>query len=70
MGKDKKKKKKKYDGTADEFMREYNESLELLKAKHKQLNGLIQEARLYVEELRKIKEKLDPNNIEPFENID
>ena len=61
MGKDKKKKKKKYDDTADEFMREYNESLELLKAKHEQLNGLIREASLLVDEIKNIRDALKIN---------
>lgn len=61
MGKDKKKKKKKYDDTADEFMREYNESLELLKAKHEQLNGLIREASLLVDEIKNVRDALKIN---------
>lgn len=61
MGKDKKKKKKKYDDTADEFMREYNESLELLKAKHEQLNGLIREANLLVDEIKNVRDALKIN---------
>lgn len=61
MGKDKKKKKKKYDDTVDEFMREYNESLELLKAKHEQLNGLIREASLLVDEIKNVRDALKIN---------
>ena len=61
MGKDKKKKKKKYDDTADEFMREYNESLELLKAKQEQLNGLIREASLLVDEIKNVRDALKIN---------
>lgn len=58
MAKDKKKKKNKYGDTADEFMREYNESLELLKAKHEQLNGLIREANLFLQEIKDIRDNL------------
>jgi hypothetical protein len=58
MAKDKKKKKNKYGDTADEFMREYNESLELLKAKHEQLDGLIREANLFLQEIKDIRDNL------------
>lgn len=59
--KDKKKKKKKDINQADEFMKEYNESLELLKAKHEQLDGLIREANLFLQEIKDIKEELSKN---------
>lgn len=58
MAKDKKKKKNKHGDTADEFMREYNESLELLKAKHEQLDGLIREANLFLQEIKDIRDNL------------
>lgn len=61
MGKDKKKKKNKHGDTADEFMREYNESLELLKAKHEQLDGLIREANLFLQEIKDIRDNLKRN---------
>ena len=61
MGKDKKKKKNKDVNQADEFMKEYNESLELLKAKHEQLDGLIREANLFLQEIKDIKEELSKN---------
>ena len=63
MAKDKykKKKKKKVINQADEFMKEYNESLELLKAKHEQLDGLIREANLFLQEIKDIKEELSKN---------
>ena len=58
MGKDKKKKKNKDVNQADEFMKEYNESLELLKAKHEQLDGLIREAKLFLQEIKEIRDGL------------
>ena len=42
-------------------MKEYNESLELLKAKHEQLDGLIREANLFLQEIKDIKEELSKN---------
>lgn len=57
MSKDKKKKKDK-DVSLDDLKKEYSDSIELLKAKHKQLDGALEEVRLYMEELRKIKEQL------------
>ncbi len=56
MGKDKKKKKEK--GSLDESIREYNDSLELLKAKHEQLDGLIREANLFLQEIKDIRDGL------------
>ena len=67
--KDKKKKKKKVINQADEFMKEYNESLELLKAKHDQLDGLIREARLYISELKELKEGLQKTSMESLDEI-
>ena len=67
--KDKKKKKKKDINQADEFMKEYNESLELLKAKHEQLDGLIREARLYIDELKEYKNKLQSMSLESLDEI-
>lgn len=58
MAKDKKKKKKNDINQADEFMKEYNESLELLKAKHEQLDGLIREAKLFLQEIKEIRNGL------------
>lgn len=71
MAKDKykKKKKKKVINQADEFMKEYNESLELLKAKHEQLDGLIREARLYISELKELKEGLQKTSMESLDEI-
>ncbi len=62
MGKDKKKNKKKTDITVDELKKEYEDSLELLKAKHKQLDGMLQEVRLYIDDIKKIKEGISLNN--------
>lgn len=60
--KDKKKKKNKDTGQADEFIKEYNESLELLKAKHEQLDGLIREAKLFLKEIKDIRDGLNKDN--------
>lgn len=62
MGKDKKKNKKKTDITVDELKKEYEDSLELLKAKHKQLDGMLQEVRLYIDDIKKIKEGISLSN--------
>ena len=48
--KDKKKKKNKDIGQVDE--------LELLKAKHEQLDGLIREAKLFLQEIKEIRDGL------------
>lgn len=56
MGKDKKKKKEK--DSLNESIREYNDSLELLKAKHEQLDGLIREANLFLQEIKDIRDGL------------
>ena len=57
MGKDKKKKKKQGE-QPDETMKEYNDTLELLKAKHEQLNGILREAQLYLDEARKMRDEV------------
>ena len=60
MAKDKDKKKKKgKENKPDDIIREYNESLELLKAKHEQLDGLIREAKLFLREVKEIRDGLD-----------
>ncbi len=62
MGKDKDKKKKKgKENKPDDIIREYNESLELLKAKHEQLDGLIREAKLFLQEIKDIRNELSKN---------
>lgn len=55
MGKDKKKKKQ--GEQPDEFTKEYNNSLELLKAKHEQLDGILREAQLYLDEAKKMRDE-------------
>ena len=62
MGKDKKKNKKKADITVDELKKEYEDSIELLKAKHKQLDGMLQEVRLYIDDIKKMKEGIALGN--------
>ena len=59
--KDKKKKKNKDTNQVDDVMKEYNDSLELLKAKHEQLDGLIREAKLFLQEIREIRDGLVKN---------
>ncbi len=62
MAKDKDKKKKKgKENKSDDIIREYNESLELLKAKHEQLDGLIREAKLFLQEIKDIRNELSKN---------
>lgn len=57
MGKDKKKKKKQGE-QPDETMKEYNDSLELLKAKHEQLDGILREAQLYLDEAKAMRDEV------------
>ena len=57
MGKDKKKKKKQGE-QPDETMKEYNDSLELLKAKHEQLDGILREAQLYLDEAKEMRDEV------------
>lgn len=59
--KDKKKKKNKNINQVDDVMKEYNESLELLKAKHEQLDGLIREAKLFLQEIKGFRDELSKN---------
>ncbi len=56
MGKDKKKKKKQGE-QPDEFTKKYDDSLELLKAKHKQLDGILREAQLYLDEAKAMRDE-------------
>lgn len=56
MGKDKK--KKKHGEQPDETMKEYNDSLELLKAKHEQLDGILREAQLYLNEAKAMRDEV------------
>lgn len=60
MGKKKKEKKDKDD--LDTLAKEYNESLEMLKAKHEQLDGMIREVRLYLNEIKEIRDGIMPSN--------
>lgn len=50
MAKDKK--KKKASENIDGLKKEYEDSLELLKAKHKQLDGMLREVEIYLNELK------------------
>ena len=53
MAKDKKKKKKPSDADIDALKTEYDEGLEMIKAKNEQLDGMIREVKIYMETLRK-----------------
>lgn len=57
MGKDKRKKKKQ-DEQLDELIKQYNDSLELLKAKHEQLDGMIREAQFHVNEAKEMRDEI------------
>ncbi len=62
MAKDKDKKKKNGKiNKPDDIIKEYNESIELLKAKHEQLDGLIREAKLYLQEIKELRDGLAVN---------
>ena len=56
MGKDKKKKRKEGE-QPDELTKKYDDSLELLKAKHKQLDGILREAQLYLDEAKAMRDE-------------
>lgn len=56
MGKNKKKKKDKND--LDGLIQEYTQMLEMTKAKNEQLDGLIREVRLYLSEIKEIRDGL------------
>lgn len=72
MAKDKKKKKKD-DAEIDALEKELRESLELLKAKHKQADGLLRELKLksneLSQEIEKVRERLVALN-EQLEPLD
>jgi len=55
MGKDKK--KKKHGEQPDELTKKYYDSLELLKAKHEQLDGILREAQLYLDEAKAMRDE-------------
>lgn len=56
MGKDKKKKKKQGE-ELDSLVKEYNEMLELVKAKKEQLDGMIREAQHYLNEAKEMRDE-------------
>lgn len=59
MGKDKdKKKKKKQDDQIEDLAKEYNKMLELLKAKHEQLDGILREANSYLKEAKEMRDEV------------
>ena len=59
MAKDKdKKKKKKQDDQIEDLVKEYNKMLELLKAKHEQLDGILREARAYLSEAKDMRDEV------------
>ena len=58
MAKDKKKKKKEQTVDIDALYQEYTEGLEMIKAKNKQLDGMIQEVRLYLNEMKEMRDKM------------
>ena len=59
----KKKKKKDEDYTLDDIKREYMEELEIMKAKNAQLDGMIRELKVYLNEIKKIRDGIEPNKI-------
>ena len=56
MGKDKK--KKKHGEQPDELTKKYDDSLELLKAKHEQLDGILREAQHYLNEAKEMRDEV------------
>lgn len=59
MGKKKKKKDILESSEVDTLKDEYEKELALLRAKNQQLDGLIQEARLFVQEIKEIRDGID-----------
>ncbi len=57
MGKDKKKKKKQEERLS-ELENEYTKLIELLKAKHEQLDGILREARAYLSEAKDMRDEV------------
>lgn len=57
MSKDKKKKKKQGE-ELDSLVKEYNEMLELVKAKKEQLDGIIREAQHYLNEAKEMRDEV------------
>ena len=57
MGKDKKKKKKQGE-QLDDLIKEYNEALELIKAKKEQLDGMIREAQYRISEAKEMRDEV------------
>lgn len=64
------KKKKDKDANIDNLVKEYDYEIKMLKAKQKRLEGLIQEAQLYIEELREMKEEFTNMTRETLADID
>ena len=64
------KKKKDKDVNIDSLVKEYDYEIKMLKAKQKRLEGLIQEAQLYIEELREMKEEFANMTRETLADID
>lgn len=57
MAKDKEKKQKKKNNI-DRLQKDYETAIEMLKAKHEKLDGLIREANIYIAELREMRDGL------------
>ena len=57
-----KKQKKKRD--IDELQKDYETALEMLKAKQERLNGLIREAKLYLQEIKELRDGLAGNKMD------
>lgn len=63
MAKDKKKKNKSADVSIDDLIKEYRDAIEITKAKNAQLDGIIREVKLYLNEIKEIRDGIDPNKI-------
>lgn len=65
MAKDKsKEKKKKRQRDIEELQKDYETALEMLKAKQERLNGLIREAKLYLQEIKELRDGLAGNKMD------
>lgn len=63
MAKDKKKKNKSADVSIDDLIKEYRDAIEITKAKNAQLDGIIREVKLYLNEIKEIRDGIDPYKI-------
>ncbi len=67
MAKDKKKKKKDADTDIDALMKEWQDGVEMVKAKNEQLDGIIREVKVYLNEIKEMRDRMS-SLFEPLDN--